>query len=228
VKRMGYSLPGHESVFPLDAELNLPLDKYSHGLRRLAAEESAKTSFDEVVAMLQKLTGGRIPKRQYMQVDPENRLVASELEKRWDVALRELKQAEDSLAQRKLAPAIPLKITAELKEAFTQLGRKLPDIWDTGTLSREHKKALIRCLIDKVIIHRMHRDLIHTRIVWKGGATSSFDIPIAVGSFAELPFRYDTWQLGTYIHDPDDWNDTHAATFEEDHGIHHYYQPVDH
>lgn len=38
-----------------------------------------------------------------------------------------------------------------------------------------------------------------------------------------LPFRYDTWQLGTYVHDPDDWYDIHEATFEEDHGIHHYY-----
>ena len=37
------------------------------------------------------------------------------------------------------------------------------------------------------------------------------------------PFRYCTWQLGTYIHDPDDWYDTHAATSEQDHGIHHYY-----
>ena len=37
------------------------------------------------------------------------------------------------------------------------------------------------------------------------------------------PFRYDTWQLGTFIHDPDDWNDTHRATSESDHGIHHYY-----
>ena len=41
-----------------------------------------------------------------------------------------------------------------------------------------------------------------------------------------LPFRYDTWQLGTFIHDPDDWGDTHEATFEEDHGIHHYYHRV--
>ncbi len=37
------------------------------------------------------------------------------------------------------------------------------------------------------------------------------------------PFRYDTWQLGTYIHDPNDWADLHWATFEEDHGYHHYY-----
>ena len=39
----------------------------------------------------------------------------------------------------------------------------------------------------------------------------------------EQPFRYDTWQLGTYIHDPNDWGDTHAAMYEGDHGIHHYY-----
>jgi hypothetical protein len=128
-----------------------------------------------------------LAKRQYMQVDPENRLVASELEKRWEVALRELKRAEDSLAQDKRAPVIPLKITAELKEAFTQIGKKLPEIWNTGLLSREHKKALLRCLIDKVIIHRARRDLIHTRIAWKGGATSSFDVSIPVGSLAELP-----------------------------------------
>lgn len=127
-----------------------------------------------------------LAKRQYMQVDPENRLVASELEKRWEAALRELKRAEETLAQEKLAPVTPLKITAALKEAFTQVGRKLPEIWHTGTLSREHKKALLRCLIDKVIIHRARRDLIHTRIVWRGAATTSFDISIPVGSFAEL------------------------------------------
>jgi DNA invertase Pin-like site-specific DNA recombinase len=128
-----------------------------------------------------------LAKRQYMIVDPENRLVASELEKRWEVALRELKRAEESLAQRKLAPVIPLKITAELKEGFTQIGRKLPGLWNTGTLSHKHKKALLRCLIDKVIIHRTRRDLVQTRIVWRGGATSSFDIAIPVGSLGELP-----------------------------------------
>ena len=128
-----------------------------------------------------------LAKRQYMLADPENRLVASELEKRWEDALQDLKRAEDSLAQRKLAPLIPLKITAELKEAFSQIGRKLPEIWDTGTLSHDHQKALIRCLIDKVIIHRTRRDLIYTRLVWKGGATSAFDVSIPVGSLAELP-----------------------------------------
>jgi len=127
-----------------------------------------------------------LAKRQYMLADPQNRLVAAELEKRWETALRELKRAEDSLAQKKRAPVIPLKITTQLKEAFTQIGKKLPEIWDTGVLAHEHKKALLRCLIDKVVIHRAQRDLICTRIVWKGGATSAFDVPIPVGSLAEL------------------------------------------
>lgn len=129
-----------------------------------------------------------LAKRQYMQVDPENRLVAAELERRWETALRDQKRAQESFGDRKTASVIPVKITAELKEAFSQLGAKLPKIWDAGVLSTENKKAPLRCLIDKVIIHRKRRDLVHIRIVWRGGATSSFDIPIAVGSLAELSF----------------------------------------
>ena len=149
-----------------------------------ADEQVNRTHTQQVERLRYEAT---VAKRQYMLADPENRLVAAELEKRWEIALRELKRAEDALVQRKLAPVIPLKITAELKEAFSQIGTKLPEIWDTATLSHEHKKALIRCLIDKVIIHRARRDLIATRIVWKGGATSAFEVSIPVGSLAELP-----------------------------------------
>ena len=42
----------------------MPLDKYSHGLRRRVAEEAAKSSFDETVASVAKTTGGHVPKRQ--------------------------------------------------------------------------------------------------------------------------------------------------------------------
>lgn len=153
--------------------------------RRQADEQVDRAHAQQVERLRYEVA---LAKRQYMQVDPDNRLVASELEKRWEATLRELKCAENTLAQSKIAPVIPLKITAELKEAFTQVGRKLPEIWDSGALSREHKKALIRCLIDKVVIHRARRDLVHTRIVWKGGSVSSLDIVIPVGSLSELPY----------------------------------------
>lgn len=163
----------------------LEIDIYSRAIeqKKQANEEVNRTYAQQVERLRYEAA---LARRQYMQVDPENRLVASELERRWEAALRELKGAEDSLEQRKLAPVVPPKITPELKDAFTDIGKKLPAIWDTG-ISHEHKKALIRCLIDKVIIHRIRRDLVHTRIVWKGGATSAFDTPIPVGSLAELP-----------------------------------------
>jgi hypothetical protein len=45
---------------------------------------------------------------------------------------------------------------------------------------------LLRCLIDKVVVHRAARDLVQTRIVWKGGETTTMQIPIPVNSLAEL------------------------------------------
>lgn len=64
VQRMVYSARGKSSLFPLDADLNLGTDKYSHGLKRRIAEEMAKGSFDEAVLAVEKATGGKIPKRQ--------------------------------------------------------------------------------------------------------------------------------------------------------------------
>ncbi|MFO7739413.1 MAG: ISKra4 family transposase [Desulfatiglandaceae bacterium] len=64
VERAGYGKEGVESLHPLDAELNLPHERYSLELRRRVAEEAAKISFDETVESISKNTGGHVPKRQ--------------------------------------------------------------------------------------------------------------------------------------------------------------------
>jgi len=64
VKRLLYQAAGVEGIAPLDAALGLPNEKYSHELRRIVAEEAAKSSFDEVVELISKRTGGSVPKRQ--------------------------------------------------------------------------------------------------------------------------------------------------------------------
>ena len=68
VTRMAYSQHGVTSANPLDRELNLPEDKYSHGLRRRLADELAKNSFDEAVESIARTTGGKVPKRQAEQL----------------------------------------------------------------------------------------------------------------------------------------------------------------
>jgi hypothetical protein len=64
VRRLGYGAEGADSLHPLDAELNLPQEEYSLGLRRKAAEQAATVSFDETVSYLARETGKEVGKRQ--------------------------------------------------------------------------------------------------------------------------------------------------------------------
>jgi hypothetical protein len=64
VGRLSYEKPGKASLRPLDAQLNLPQELYSHGVRRKVAKQAAKESFEEVVQSLEENTGAHVPKRQ--------------------------------------------------------------------------------------------------------------------------------------------------------------------
>jgi len=64
VTRLGYSAHDEESLFPRDAELNLPPGLYSHQLQRTAVDEIIKGSFDQAAESVLSSTGTRIPKRQ--------------------------------------------------------------------------------------------------------------------------------------------------------------------
>ena len=127
-----------------------------------------------------------LAERQFNQVDPANRLVAAELENRWENALREFKTAQDAYDSAKATSTQTPKLSAKLRRAFEAIGQKLPEVWNQDALSQSQKKALLRCLIDKVIVHRSQRDTVHTRIVWKGGDVTTLELPIHVGSWNEL------------------------------------------
>lgn len=90
--------------------------------------------------------------------------MAAELEQRWEAALRELKLAEEAYAKRQHSKPVA-QLPKEVKAAFTAIGQKLPELWQGDILTQVQKKALLRCLIDKVVIHRVVRDQVRTRIV---------------------------------------------------------------
>lgn len=71
VRRKGYAAAGVSTLFPLDAQLNLPPDKYSHGLRQRVSVEVAKGSFDAAVESVVRSTGGKVPKRQAEELSAE-------------------------------------------------------------------------------------------------------------------------------------------------------------
>ena len=64
VPRIAYRSPGRPNVHPADAALNLPEEKHSHGLRKLAAIEAARGSMEAACAAVTRATGVQIGKRQ--------------------------------------------------------------------------------------------------------------------------------------------------------------------
>ncbi len=148
-----------------------------------------------------------LAERQYNRVDPDNRLIAGELERRWEMALRELRQAEDTLARQEADAHAPEAVSDEDQNNFLELGSRLPEIWQRTEFRREDKKALLRSLIDKVILQRVTRDRISIRIVWRGGEVSQLEVEPRVHALSALsrasvpmrsgpPFR---WQTGQFV-----------------------------
>ena len=66
--------------------------------------------------------------RQYDNVDPENRLIASTLEARWESALSELEHSKARLTELRARSPRPVPIPAELRDAFADAGRCLPEL----------------------------------------------------------------------------------------------------
>jgi hypothetical protein len=64
VARLAFAGRGQASLMPLDAELNLPEQRYSFGLQRRVVEEVIRGSFDEAVDAVVRTTGASVPKRQ--------------------------------------------------------------------------------------------------------------------------------------------------------------------
>jgi DNA invertase Pin-like site-specific DNA recombinase len=118
--------------------------------------------------------------RQYNNVDPENRLIAATLEKKWESALAEREQAKEQLAEALARVPQPVAIPPELRAAFADVGRRLPEIWPG--LSAEAKKRLLRTLVTGVNLHRADNGMVQIRIVWCGGLVSEHHVHLPVST----------------------------------------------
>jgi DNA invertase Pin-like site-specific DNA recombinase len=83
--------------------------------------------------------------RQYDQVDPDNRLVAGELERRWNERLARVCALEGQLAQQETEP--PITLSLQDRERLLALGRDLSHAWNSVGASVETRKKIVRLLI---------------------------------------------------------------------------------
>ena len=68
VMRLAYRHKGTKNLYPADAVANLPPEKYSHGLREIAAKAAVQGSFDTTVQAIADQTGQQVGKRQVEQL----------------------------------------------------------------------------------------------------------------------------------------------------------------
>lgn len=110
----------------------------------------------------------RLAQRRYEAVDPDNRLVAAELEARWNAALAQLRACEQRAAQ---SGAAPEAVTD--REALLRLAGDLRAAWHAPRADAAIKQRLVRALIEEILVDvdeasRELRFLIH----WRGGQHS--------------------------------------------------------
>jgi hypothetical protein len=128
-----------------------------------------------------------LAQRQFNRVDPDNRLVAAELERRWECALMEVRAAEAALAEQSAPrPASQDTMGKALESKVVALAGRLPRIWADPATTDAHRKALLRCLVEKVVLDRGAHDITLARIVWRGGAVTDLDVKMKVNSVAKL------------------------------------------
>jgi DNA invertase Pin-like site-specific DNA recombinase len=112
----------------------------------------------------------QLAERQYNAVDPDNRLVAAELERRWETTLRHLQDTQAAYDRFQQTP-MPSTLSPDLRTQLAHLSETLPDVWET--LPYDQRKELLRCLIARVICTKVAPDRVEVRIVWVSGHYST-------------------------------------------------------
>jgi DNA invertase Pin-like site-specific DNA recombinase len=114
----------------------------------------------------------RLAQRQYDAVDPDNRLVARELERRWEAALTEVGRVEQEYAFLQRSALSPLN--DDEVEQVRCLAADLPALWHADTTMPVDRKRLLRLAIAEVTIsvHAAERTADIT-LLWSGGAKTS-------------------------------------------------------
>ncbi|MER9946430.1 hypothetical protein NKJ70_31930 [Mesorhizobium sp. M0092] len=73
-----------------------------------------------------------------------------------------------------------------LNSKVVTLSGHLPQIWADDATTDAHRKALLRCLVEKVVLDRGEHDVALARIVWRGGAVTELEVKMKVNSVAKL------------------------------------------
>ena len=156
-----------ESVTPLTLEVALQVQKELEN----RFNEADKLRKQQV---LRAEYEANLARRRFMQVDPDNRLVADTLEAEWNEKLRCLQDANDYYETHHRRESEKLKKVQQ--QEVLKLARDFPALWKNPRTPFREKKRMIRFLIEDVTMTRGEDITLHVR--FKGGATKTLKLPL--------------------------------------------------
>lgn len=115
-----------------------------------------------------------LARRRYCAVDPENRLVARNLERDWNEKLGQVERLEREDATR----PTPSRLVAspEERERILRLAGDLRAVWEADTTGHAERKQLLRYLIQDVTLTK-GEEAIHVGVRWQTEALSELQVP---------------------------------------------------
>jgi DNA invertase Pin-like site-specific DNA recombinase len=114
-----------------------------------------------------------LARRRYMQVDPDNRMVADQLEADWNGRLRGLREARDEYERARSEDH--LAMDEEKKARIRSLASDFPALWQNPNTPSRERKRMVRLLIEDVTLGKSNEIAMNVR--FKGGAVRTFLIP---------------------------------------------------
>jgi hypothetical protein len=162
VTRMAYRAPGVPNIHPLDAALNLPEEKQSHGLRKLAAIESARGSFGDAAMAITRATGVKTGKR---QVEELARRAAAHVEAFYVSRMASPAPDDHALVLTFDGKGIVMRpgaLRPATAKAAASAQSKLATRLSPGEKSGRKRMAELACVYDAVPIPRTPEDIIST------------------------------------------------------------------
>src|SRR5271166_4248901 len=105
-------------------------------------------------------------RRQYHAVDPTNRLVAGELERRWNKSLEAIQQLEGEIAA--IEAAKPSSLSEQEREHLMRLGADLELAWAHPAATSATRKRIVRAALNEIVV-RIEGGFIELVLHWQGG-----------------------------------------------------------
>jgi excisionase family DNA binding protein len=152
------------SPLALDAAFQLIADRERTGTERLRHSE---------LALEQARYEATRARRQYDAVDPDNRLVASELERRWNECLAVVARLEEEIRNGRTEQ--PAALGDDERAALLALADDLPRLWNHPAASAETRKRILRAVLEEIIVS-VEPDRLHLTLHWQGGDHTRLEV----------------------------------------------------